>query len=81
MKYTMGASMKTECKVSFSLITVSELYSFPSTRFFLVILSELYSFLSIKIIKFVIFSCVQFIGNFGKHFLWAESVNVDGRHS
>lgn len=58
MKYTM----KTECNVSFSLV----------------IISEVYSFLSIRIIKIVISSSVQLISNFGKLFLWTASYDTDG---
>lgn len=58
MKYTM----KAECNVSFSLVTISELYSF----------------LSIRIIKIVISSSAQLISNFGKLFLQTKSCDTDG---
>lgn len=58
MKYTV----KAEYNASFSLVTISELYSF----------------LSIRIIKIVISSSVQLISNFGKLFLRTESCDADG---
>lgn len=58
MKYTV----KAECNASFSLV----------------IISELYSFLSIRIIKIVISSSVQLISNSGKLFLRTESCDADG---
>lgn len=69
--------MKAECNVSFSLITVSDLHLFPSVRISFVTIFELYSILSIRTIKSVIFSSVQLISNFGKRFLWTESISVD----